>query len=172
MNEVISLRQDLKKTSHRMKSRGRKSVKHGSHACDRIPTEVWRQIACWLSRPQHQVLMRLPHVLGKLSSELFYRDIGMLLNPCQCGFLNEGFAVLYYGTFSLSKINFQVDDLLTREPTRISELDRWHATRCRGILSWISEDPEFALRVRTLKVYASGPRESVSLEMGQFCLND
>jgi hypothetical protein len=45
-------------------------------AFDRVPVEIWREIASLLSRSQHKALMRVPHVLGKLSSELFYQDIG------------------------------------------------------------------------------------------------
>ena len=53
----------------------------GAKNVDRIPVEIWREIASLLSRSQHKVLMRVPHVLGKLSSELFYREIGEFSKP-------------------------------------------------------------------------------------------
>jgi len=58
--------------------RTKRSKTKFDHASDRVPVEIWREIASLLSRSQHKVLMCVPHVLGKLSSELFYRDIGML----------------------------------------------------------------------------------------------
>jgi hypothetical protein len=72
-------------------------------------------------------------------------------------------AVLYYGTLPLSMIAYGD---LSRHPVNF-QLERWHAERCEGIISRILEDPEFAQRVRTLKVYASGQRDEMSSQMSQ-----
>jgi hypothetical protein len=60
-----------------------------------------------------------------------------------------------------------------RDPSRhpvSHQLDRWHVNRCNWIISRILEDPEFAQRVRTLKVYASGSLDIISPQMGQLRL--
>jgi hypothetical protein len=55
-----------------------KRFKKGGHASYQLPVEIWREIATRLSRSQHKVLMQVPHVLGKLSAELFYQNLGTL----------------------------------------------------------------------------------------------
>jgi hypothetical protein len=74
--------------------------------------------------------------------------------------------VLYYGTLPLSLIEFGD---LSRYPVD-HQLERWHAKRCRGIISRISQDPQFALRVRTLKVYASVQQDPMSRQMSKYPL--
>jgi hypothetical protein len=71
--------------------------------------------------------------------------------------------VLYYGTLSLSLIE---SGDLSRHPVD-HQLDRWHAKRCREIISKINQDPQFAQRVRTLKVYASGREGPMSRQMSK-----
>src|ERR1700730_11081127 len=78
---------------------------------------------------------------------------------------DEKFTALYYGTLPLSMIAYGDGDISRHID---HQLDKWHINRCNGIVSRIMEDPEFALRVRTLKVYASGRHNGI--QMCQFHL--
>lgn len=91
-----------------------------------LPAELWREVAGWLSRPDWQTLLRVPHPLRQCGFELFFRDIYLHLDVYQ---------------------SEQLED-----HPQLKHLEIWQLQRTTEILRRITADSLFASRIRTLRI--------------------
>jgi hypothetical protein len=114
----------------------------------RLPAEIWREIANWLTRPDLKSLLHVPHPLRKFASDLVFRDI-----------------FLQFDVYSSCSGDVQLN-------RRQEELQAWHSQRTLGIMTRILRDWRFAGRVRSLRVHmcdhrSGGPIDVINFELSE-----
>lgn len=102
------------------------------HTTPGFSTEIWREIASWLSPRDLKSLLLVPHILSRIASELLFRKIDLFFGePGEAG----------AGTSRL---------------TSCAVSDKRESQRSADILTRIIVDKDFAKHVKTLRVFYQG----------------
>lgn len=110
----------------------------------RFSTEVWREIALFLPKRDLRSLLLVPHPLGRIASQLLFREIDLHLTP-----LYEPSDMDVYAPEAAEYVD--------------RNLDSWHHQRSADILTRILVDSHFAGQIRSLTVHAASQDASQSL---------
>ncbi|TFL06944.1 hypothetical protein BDV98DRAFT_538246 [Pterulicium gracile] len=118
----------------------------------RFSTEIWREVARFLSRRDLKVLLFVPHTLSRVASQLLFSELDLFFTANMCPAKDAHQRVYSHEAESLQR----------------HEDDARQAQRTADILSRIITDPTFAVVVKTLRLFL--PRialgQSVAFQTG------
>lgn len=119
----------------------------------RFSTEIWREVARFLSRRDLKVLLFVPHTLSRVASQLLFSELDLFFTANMCPAKDAHQRVYSHEAESLQR----------------HEDDARQAQRTADILSRIITDPTFAVVVKTLRLFL--PRialgQSVAFQTGK-----
>ncbi|KZV63434.1 hypothetical protein PENSPDRAFT_211283 [Peniophora sp. CONT] len=105
----------------------------------RLSSEVWREVALYLSKSDLRSLLLVPHALSAIASQLLLQTVN-----------------LHFGTEPHRR---HFTDILSQE------LDEWHARRSAEILTHLVSDPKHACHVRSLNVFSSSTEGALAFQL-------
>ncbi|KAL0960739.1 hypothetical protein HGRIS_005762 [Hohenbuehelia grisea] len=127
----------------------------------RFSPEIWREIVLFLPRRDLKTLLRVPHTLSRIASQLLFCKINLYFSSWESVEEDETetwrSSAVGPGHAGMGLIDAHKGGAggSTSVHADHAEQDSWHAQRSADILTRIIVDPGFAALVKTLRIYAT-----------------